>query len=83
MLNKNDWRLTYQDEFLLDAELKKAEFSEEQQKTDHCHCVFCWEKFSERKMDISEGYCTKDGRYWICEECYTDFKEMFRFKLEP
>ncbi len=26
MLNKNDWRLTYQDEYLLNAELKKLNF---------------------------------------------------------
>lgn len=25
--------------------------------------------------------CTKDGKHWICEQCYDDFKEMFGFKL--
>ena len=65
---------------MLDAKLKKAKYSGETQSTDHCHCVFCWDKFSDREGDLHDGYCTKDGKYWLCEECYRDFKQMFRFQ---
>ena len=41
----------------------------------HEHCVFCWEK----AMTNIEGefYCTKDMYYWICADCFHDFKEKF------
>ena len=82
MVDKNDWRLTNQEEYLYDAKVKRGEFKAAEQRLDHCHCAFCWDKFSEYEGDLRNGYRTNDGRYWICEECYNDFKEMFRFELE-
>ena len=34
------------------------------------------------KEDLTQGYCTADQKYWICEECFNDFKEMFKFEVE-
>jgi hypothetical protein len=47
----------------------------------HEHCVFCWEK----AMTNMEGefYCTKDMYYWICAECFHDFKEKFNWQEKP
>lgn len=46
------------------------------------HCNFCWATFSEYDDDLHEGYCTPDETYWICPECFNDFKEMFHWTLE-
>ena len=82
MLEKNDWRLLNQQEYLIKAKLKKAEYIKSSEKWDHDHCAFCWDKFSENKEDLTQGYCTADQKYWICEECFNDFKEMFSFTIE-
>ena len=82
MLEKNDWRLLNQKEFLMNAKLKKTDYTKPSDKWDHDHCAFCWDKFSENNSDQHEGCCTTDKKYWICEECFNDFKKMFGFKIE-
>ncbi len=81
MIEETDWRLLNQKEFLLNAKLKKTEYTKPSDKWDHDHCVFCWDKFSENEEDLQQGYCTLDKKYWVCEECYNDFKEMFNFTV--
>ena len=27
------------------------------------------------------GYCTLDKKYWICEDCFSDFKEIFEWEM--
>ena len=75
MINKNDWRLTNQINYLQDAKLMKVQYKS---KAEHDHCVFCWHKIN-NENDI--GFCTLDKYHWICEGCYNDFKEMFNWKL--
>ena len=36
---------------------------------------------SKNPEDLNSGYCTKDKKHWVCEDCFNDFKEMFNFKL--
>lgn len=76
MVDKNDWRLTNQINYLKDVKLKYKNYA--LMVTDHDHCEFCWTKFDE---DNCYGYCTIDMYHWICEECYNDFKEMFNWEL--
>ena len=49
------------------------------------HCEFCWHKFMEKSEGIEDcssyGYCSSDGKYWVCEECFHDFKEFFNWGL--
>lgn len=82
MLEKNDWRLLNQKEYLMNAKLKIAQYIKPSDGWDHEHCAFCWDKFSENSEDLNKGYCTLDKKYWICEDCFNDFKEMFNFKVE-
>ena len=79
---QNDWRLLNQQEYLMNAKLKKMQYTKPSEKWDHDHCAFCWDKFSENDEDLQQGYCTPDQKYWVCEECFNDFKEMFGFKVE-
>lgn len=77
----NDWRLNGQEEIVMNAELKKETFNH----NGHEHCIFCWHKFmkhSEYQKNCSNhGYCTIDEKYWICDNCYNDFKNLFKWKL--
>lgn len=41
----------------------------------HEHCEFCWEKATTDKECVF--YCTKDMRYWVCPDCFIDFKKSF------
>ena len=43
----------------------------------HEHCEFCWNKATTDQE--ATFYCTKDMRYWVCAECFRDFKEAFRW----
>ena len=47
----------------------------------HRHCAFCWEKATTDKTCVF--YCTKDMKYWICEECFGDFCNQFRWIVKP
>ncbi len=78
---EKDWRLCGQDEYLSGAKLILCEFVPTDD-SDHEHCSFCWEKFSDYAGSLHTGYCTVDGKYWICEECFRDFREQFKFKVE-
>ncbi len=81
MVEKNDWRIMGQERYLKNAKLIKKKYKTPSEHWDHDHCAFCTEKFMELDGFLHEGYCTEDKSYWICEECYNDFKEMFGFTL--
>lgn len=78
----NDWRLTNQAKFLTGVKLVMRRYGSSD--PDHDHCVFCWNKFSKDGAGgaLIEGYCTKDGKHWICESCFKDFSEMFDWHIE-
>lgn len=77
---QNDWRLNNQMEYLYESELLYSTFKEDE-KNDHVHCEFCWATFSDDLEDLHNGYCTLDKYRWICQECYDDFKDMFKWRL--
>lgn len=85
MIEKDDWRLRGQEDYLQDVPLYFIPFQPISRKWDHEHCEFCWAKFYLHEECLQEGYCTKaengSGARWICSECYEDFKEMFGWKL--
>lgn len=81
----NDWRLRGQEDYLMGKTLYFIRFQKHSEKWDHEHCDFCWAKFSDFEGDLHEGYCTgtdnKGSEYWVCPECYNDFKDRFEWKL--
>lgn len=76
----NDWRLTNQEKYLRKANLLKCNILQYPEK-DHEHCSFCWDKFGKNIDMLKEGYCTTDSYHWICETCYNDFKDMFKWTV--
>lgn len=76
-----DWRLQGQERFLHGVSLTQRTYSKYRADWDHDHCEFCGAKFSENSGDLSEGYSTTDGYHWICEPCFRDFKERFKWTV--
>ena len=81
MLEKNDWRLTTQEKYLMKARLCKEAYVQPTLTWDHDHCEFCWATFSEAPDTLHVGYHSVKGGHWICETCFQDFKELFKFTL--
>ena len=81
-MSDNDWRRNGQEKYLAGAELIfTGEFQSFSEKWDHEHCEFCWEKFGEADNYLHSGYCTADGKHWICPDCFEDFREEFRWTV--
>ena len=76
--DKEDWRYRGQAEYLDHKVLLWMSFT----ARDHDHCEFCMARFGYGETDLRKGYCTKDQYYWICEDCYNDFKHMFDWKVD-
>jgi len=81
MTDTSDWRLQGQERYLMNAQLRKEVYAPSTNTSDHDHCAFCWEKFSESSDHLRTGYYTPKGGHWICEQCYQDFKETFSFEV--
>ena len=81
--HSDDWRLQGQEEYLFRAILSLKKYSERTTTTDHDHCEFCSNKFSDTIPDaLTEGYATQDDYRWICKSCFDDFKDKFEFTLK-
>ena len=81
MVDKTDWRRNGQESYLMNVKLYHLHFQPYSAKWEHEHCEFCWDKFGISEDDLHDGYCTtpqnSSGSYWICPECYHDFKDEF------
>lgn len=75
----DDWRITNQINYLKGINLIFSYY--DSAIRDHDHCEFCFAKFSEAQKDLHQGYCSTDKYYWICEKCYSDFKEHFKWGI--
>ena len=82
MTMQGDWRLTNQDAYLQGATLVHQQWQPANPRNDHDHCAFCWDKFAEYDGCLHEGYATEDRYYWICGECFHDFKERFQWRVK-
>ena len=82
MIQDNDWRLQGQESYLNHITLYWKKYTPYRESWDHDHCEFCWEKFCLCCPDsLKEGYATKDNYWWICDQCFEDFKEMFEWNV--
>lgn len=82
MISENDWRLQGQERFLKGKTLTRKKYTCLKESWEHDHCEFCSNKFSDKEADtLKVGYVTEDNYHWICEVCYDDFKNMFKWNL--
>ena len=77
-----DWRLQGQEKYLLAKTFVIKRYADRKTTTDHDHCEFCSAKFSETIPEcLRSGYTTTNDYHWICDKCFTDFKELFKWTL--
>ncbi|MCU0415008.1 MAG: hypothetical protein MUE91_11515 [Ignavibacteriaceae bacterium] len=86
MIEKDDWRLNNQEKYLVGVTLVRRLYRQNpyNPEWDHDHCEFCLAKFSldtRIKDALLSGYATTDDYRWICQTCFEDFKEMFKWKV--
>lgn len=78
-----DWRLMGQEDFLTGRELRWQDWQPYRPGWDHDHCEFCQREFAapaSDHADLTAGFVTADDDYhWICEDCFRDFHERFRW----
>ena len=80
---KNDWRLQGQEKYLFGKSLLFTNYSDRKTTTDHDHCEFCSNKFSNTIPGcLTKGYTTTDAYHWICENCFIDFKNDFEWTIQ-
>ena len=78
---EEDWRIVNQYKYLHGRTLRKTTFIPTK-NCDHVHCSFCWDKFGLENNMLHFGYLTTGGNWWICEQCFFDFKVEFEWRLE-
>lgn len=80
MIEKDDWRLLNDVKHLEGMGVNPIHGKEiKQNKGDKQECVFCWEKVLGNPFEL--WYITDNLETCICEECFYDFKDSFRFQL--
>jgi len=79
---ENDWRLRGQEEYMLGLKFKQMNFTGVKL---HAHCEFCWHKFMEEPNGIEDcsnrGFFCQEKKYWVCEECFQEFRNMFDWEV--
>jgi hypothetical protein len=85
MADDSDWRLMGQEKYLQGVSLHHRRYRRPLNNPDwdHDHCEFCWAKLMVEDYPevLHQGYCTQDEYYWICDECFRDFKSRFNWTV--
>ncbi|MBC8290595.1 MAG: hypothetical protein H8E37_09780 [Planctomycetes bacterium] len=76
-----DWRRRGQERYLMQEKWVKRSYRPYREGWDHDHCEFCWKTFSLHETDLNAGYSTSDEYRWICEQCFSDFRDEFQWEI--
>jgi len=79
MINKNDWRIMGQEEYLFGVQLLHIKYKPANDRNTHDHCEFCGKTFFLLEGYLHCGYCTEDRYLWICDVCFSDFQDRFKW----
>ncbi len=78
-----------QEKYLSGARFRFRRYRQVSPEWDHDHCEFCLRKFEEApdENSLAEGWATpymqSDVSFrWICDVCFTDFREEFGFAVD-
>ncbi len=82
MIEKDDWRLLNDFEFLK-GQCLDAVCSDEiiEHLPELNHCLFCWDSLTDNLKYYETWYITKDRKDCICGSCCNDFKELLNLEL--
>ena len=79
---EQDWRLQGQEKYLFSIQLVFKNYLDRATNSEHDHCEFCCNKFSELiPKCLTSGYTTENDYHWICSTCFIDFKDKFEWKI--
>ena len=79
MIEKDDWRLLNDVEYLKNQYINPTDEEELTKYADHLKkCIFCWDKVNDNPNQ--RWFIPDDLSCCICEKCYNDFKEFFNWK---
>ena len=78
MSDANDWRLTNQMNYFFGKELLHTKYKPYRPGWEHDHCDFCSVKIDSL---TPSAYCTTDYYHWVCENCFSDFCSVFKWKI--
>jgi hypothetical protein len=83
VVDPNDWRLTGQRNYLMGVTLVCRAWHSTPER-GHAHCDFCWAKFAafDGPDILHSGWTTPDERFWICDNCFADFRDQFGWHVE-
>ena len=80
MIDKNDWRLLNDVDHLRGAYINPTDGEEILQNAKHLdHCVFCYDAVNNDRHQF--WYVPENISCCICESCFKDFNEMFKWRL--
>ena len=82
-IEPNDWRLSTPKDYLKGRAWIRKPYRKYREGWDHDHCEFCWAKFMEPGTPdtLHEGYSTRDDYWWVCSQCFDDFRELFGWTI--
>ena len=82
---ESDWRLSRgQGDYLRNVTFQLRQIHPQKHFPEfHKHCELCWATISPQIGDEQEGYRSSDGRYWVCKDCFSTFKNYLNWKDEP
>jgi hypothetical protein len=64
--------------YLVEEKLLHIHYKAYDETWDHDHCAFCSYLIEDKSQLF---YCTEDEYYWVCEECFNEFKDMFKWQV--
>jgi hypothetical protein len=85
MVDESDWRWSNGGEYLVGLTFYQRRWTMTRPEWDHDHCELCFAKFmAEDAVDaeiLHDGYATEDQYRWLCEQCFADFRDHFRWSI--
>ena len=81
MIEKDDWRLLNDAEFLRGQYLDPVSSNEIIEHLPKLkNCLFCWEQLPDKLRYYQTWYIDTERTICICEKCFNDFQTYFNFK---
>ena len=73
-----------QERYLSGVTLVRRRWSESRPGWDHDHCEFCGATFGDDRLQdaLREGWTTPDEYHWVCDTCFSDFRDEFGWHIE-
>jgi hypothetical protein len=71
-----------QEKYLTGVTLVRRQLRQSRPDWDHDHCEFCGVKFGSQEASQQEGWTTPDEYRWICDACFSGFKDQFDWQSD-